>query len=158
MEFSGDELAGVVDLFGALSRSELCEALAELTYREGGEYEPDSFIDSISAAVDSYHLVAVDGDHVGLDGEVLVAGPGAFPMLPPGAGDIPHMLDIDPRPIDRETAGRAVLKRFRADAATVVDEGNPARVEQLLDVSYELESWTDVDLAEERELLDRVLG
>lgn len=157
MEFSGDELAGVVDLFGALTPAELRNALAELAYKADGEYEPDAFVERIDDALASYHLVAVAEGVDGVDDEVLVAGPGAFPTLPPEAGDLAHMLDIEERSVDRATAGVAVLDRFRSDAAAVVDEGDPARVERLLDVSYELESWTDVDLSEERALLDRVL-
>ncbi len=153
MEFTGDELAGVVDLFGALTPGELREGLAELAYKQDGEYEPDSFEETVEAAINSYHLVRVDTE----DEPLLVAGPGAFPMLPPEAGDLAHMLDIEERTVTRKTAGEAALDRFRTDAAAVVNEGDPERVKRLLDVSYELESWTDVDLSEERALLDRVL-
>jgi len=156
MEFSGDELAGVVDLFGALTPAELSEALAELAYRQDGEYDPEVFASDIEAAVESYHLVDLDGETAGTGESVLVAGPGAFPALPPGAEDLTHILDIDPREVDRATAGEAVLDRFREDAAAAVEAEDSERVEHLLDVSYELEAWADVDLAAEREHLDRV--
>lgn len=157
MEFSGDELAGVVDLFGALTPAELAEALAELTYRQDGEYDPNAFEADIEAAVASYHLVALDGETLGTGERTLVAGPGAFPALPPGAEDLTHILDIEPREVDRTTAGEATLGRFREDAAAAVESGDPARVERLVDVSYELEAWADVDLSAERDHLDRVL-
>lgn len=161
MDVSGDELAGVVDLFGALTRAELGEALAELAYKQGEGYDPDGFESEITAALERYHLVELDAG-TGMDGvnageSVLVPGPGAFPRLPEAAADLTHILDIDTRGVDRATAGEAVLDRFRADAATAVDTADPDRIEQLLDVSYELEAWADVDLAEERSLLDRTL-
>ncbi len=155
MELSGDELAGVVDLFGALTRAELGEALAELAYKQGEAYDPDGFATEIETAVDRYHLVELDAGLV-TDEPVLVAGPGAFPTLPAGAADLTHILDIDPRAVDRSTAGEAVLDRFRADAAAAVDAADPERVEHLVDVSYELEAWANVDLSAERDHLDRV--
>ena len=155
MELTGDELAGVVDLFGALTRTELGEALAELSYRRDGQYEPDAFEADVVDAIDRYQLVALDGDHH--ETPLLVAGPGAFPTLPSGAGDLAHMLDIETRQVGRSRAGEAVLGRFREDAAAAVADGDRERVERLIDVSYELEAWTDVDLADERTLLDRVL-
>ena len=156
MELSGDELAGVVDLFGALSRAELGEALAELAYKQGEEYDPDGFAAEITAAIEGYHLVELDAEVVDTGEAVLVPGPGAFPALPPGGSDLTHILDIEERTVDRATAGEAVLDRFRGDAAAAVDSGNPGRVERLLDVSYELEAWADVELSAERDLLDRV--
>jgi hypothetical protein len=156
MELSGDELAGVVDLFGALTQAELGEALAELAYKQGETYDPDGFITEIETAVDRYHLVELDAGLV-TNESVLVPGPGAFPALPPGAADLAHILGIDPRTVDRSTAGEAVLDRFRADAAAAVESGDHGRVERLLDVSYELEAWADVDLSAERDHLDRVV-
>jgi hypothetical protein len=157
MEFSGDELAGVVDLFGALTRAELGEALAELAYKEGDAYDPEGFESEIAGAIEGYHLVELDAGPVDTDESVLVPGPGAFPALPSGAEDLAHILDVAPRDIDRATAGEAVLDRFRADAAAAVESGDPGRVERLLDVSYELEAWADVDLSAERDHLDRVV-
>jgi len=156
MAFSGDELAGVVDLFGALTRAELGEALAELAYKQGEEYDPDGFSTEIAAAIGTYHLVELDTVAVETDGSVLVPGPGAFPTLPPGGADLTHILDIEGRELDRATAGAAVLDRFRADAAAAVESGEREHVERLVDVSYELEAWADVDLSAERDLLDRV--
>jgi hypothetical protein len=158
MELTGDELAGVVDLFGALTREELGEALAELAYKRREEYDAGGFTDEIVAAVESYHLICIDPDDapIDVDAPVLVAGPGAFPVLPEGATDLVHILDTDERELDRETAGRAVLDRFREDAAAAIEDGTPARIERLIDVSYELEAWADVDLSAERDHLDSV--
>jgi len=158
MELTGDELAGVVDLFGALTREELGEALAELAYKRREEYDTGGFTDEIGAAVERYHLIRVEPAALSVDADdpVLVAGPGAFPVLPEGATDLVHILDIDQREVDRETAGSAVLDRFRADAAAAVDDGSDSRIERLVDVSYELEAWADVDLSAERDHLDSV--
>jgi hypothetical protein len=158
MEVTGDELAGVVDLFGALTREELGEALAELAYKRREAYDTGGFADQIEAAIESYHLISVSSDNVSTDinSPVLVAGPGAFPVLPEGATDLVHILDIDQREVDRETAGRAVLDRFREDAAAAIETGDSSRIERLLDVSYELEAWAAVDLSAEREHLDNL--
>ena len=157
MNISGDELAGVVNLFGALTRDELGTGLAELAFKQGEVYDPDGFGSDIERALEGYHLVELDADVADTDGPVLVPGPGAFPALPPDAADLLHILEVEPRDIDRATAGVASLDRFRADAAAAVDSGEPGRVERLLDLSYELEAWADVDLSAEREQLDRVV-
>ena len=157
MDVSGDELAGVVDLFGALTREELGTGLAELAFKQGEEYDPDGFGSDIETAVQGYYLVELDADTVGTDDPVLAPGPGAFPALPPGAADLLHILELEHREIDRATAGAAALDRFRADAAAAVDSGDPEQVERLLDVSYELEAWADVELSAEREHLDGVV-
>jgi len=142
-----DELAGVVELFGALRRPELEEALSELAYRRG-EDPPDGLVD---AATEGFVLVAFEAD-----GERLLApGPAAFPTPPEGAEDLPHILDVEGRSVDRETLGRAAEERLRAEAARAVADGDEARVAELLDVSYDLESWTPVDLEGVRERLRR---
>jgi hypothetical protein len=132
-----DELAGIVDLFGALSREELAEARSELAFRQGRE-EPDPA--AVEAALEEYALV----EHEGL----FVAGPAAFPTLPPEASDLPYIVEVPEREVDREELGEHVLDRLRA----AVDEGDPERVREL---SYDLEAWTPVDASEVRERLDR---
>lgn len=155
MDPTPDELAGVVGLFGALTRAELCEGLAELAFKRGEEYDPDAFEGNVEDALRSYHLVAVDADA----GEsLLVVGPAAFPELPDGATDLPHILDVPGRDPDREAAGTAAAQRFRQDAATAIDDVDTDRIRALLDVSYELEAWGDVDLSAARERMDDALG
>jgi hypothetical protein len=145
--FTPDELAGIVDLFGALTRAELAEALSELAYRQG-ETVPDGTIDD---ALEAFALVVVERD----DAEDLLApGPSAFPTLPDGAEDLPHILDVDTRHVDREAVGRAAEKRLRADAARAVANEEPARAAELLDVSYDLEAWGGVELDDIRDRLD----
>lgn len=159
MSYTGDELAGVVDLFGELTRAELCEALAELAFRQGEAYEPSRFEADVDDAVRSYHLVAVDPDTAEAvdgeleDGSVLLAGPLAFPTLPEDARDLPHILDVETREVPRDAVGEAVAERFREDARAAIDAGDRSRAETLLDASYELEPWTGVDLASVREEL-----
>ncbi|PSQ46685.1 hypothetical protein BRD19_11635 [Halobacteriales archaeon SW_7_65_23] len=155
MDVTGDELAGVVELFGGLTREELRNGLAELAFKRGEEYDPDVFADDIQAGIEGYYLIALEsGDVEGTDEPVLVAGPAAFPELPEDARDLVHILDVDERAIDRETAGRRAAERFRADAAQALDDGDDDRITTLIDVSYELEAWGDVDLADVRDRLD----
>lgn len=144
-----DELAGVVDMFGGLTREELDEALAELAYRHGEE-PPDP---DVADALERY--VLVEHDHGG--DTLLVPGPVAFPALPEDGTDLPHMLDVPARSIDREALARDVEERFRADVARVVAAEDEARMRELLDVSYELDAWGPVDLGEMRGRLDDAL-
>lgn len=151
---TADELAGIVDLFGALTREELAEALAELAFKQGEGYDPDQFGEDIDGAIAGYQLVRVD-DHT-LDDvtePVLVIGPTAFPELPQDARDLLHILDIEKRTVETETATEAAVRAYRSDAATVVNTGSE-RVGELLDISYDIETWADVDLSETRARLD----
>jgi len=177
MDPSGDELAGIVDLFGGLTRAELGEALVELAFRDGTDREPAAFAGDIDDALAEYYLVAVEYDGViageekggdetegsGTDGgtgpegetELLVPGPVAFPELPEHATDLPHIMDISGRHVDRERVGNAAEERFRADTARAVAAGDDERMRELLDVSYELEAWAaPVELSTARDRLD----
>jgi hypothetical protein len=149
MDPSGDELAGVVDLFGALSREELLEALGELAFRRGESADADALSAAVDDAVDRFYLLPVD--------DVLVAGPAAFPTLPDGAEDLPHILDVDRRDVDRTAAAEAAEERFRTLAARAVEEAGDDRLRELLDVSYDLEAWGAVDVADARDAIDRTL-
>jgi len=151
MDPTADDLAGVVDLFGALTRSELGRALSELAFKRGEEIaNVEALIDD---ALDSYHLVEVDTG----DGEpLLVPGPTAFPTLPDGAEDLPHIMDDAGDAVDEADRMHAVETRFREDAAEAINQGDAERIAELLDVSYELEVWGDVDLETARERLDSV--
>jgi hypothetical protein len=155
LALSTDELAGVADLFGGLTRAELATALEELAFREGVDPPADGTVDD---AVREYALV--EYPHEAEDGSdedaapLLVPGPAAFPTLPEGAADLPHILDVSERRIDRERLGRAVEERFRGDVARAVADDDEALVDRLLDVSYDLETWGPVELGDLRERLD----
>ena len=146
--FTPDDLAGIVDLFGALTRSELDEALSELAYRRS-EAIPSGCVDD---AIDAFALVELDGD--GDDEPLLTPGPAAFSTLPEGAEDLPHILDVPTRTVDEDVVGRAAETRLRREAARAVAKGDTARADELLDVSYDIEAWTPVDLTEVRARLD----
>ena len=143
-----DELAGIVDLFGALRRPELSAAVSELAYRRGAE--PPDVDAAVEAARSSFVLVAVPGE----EGELVVVGPAAFPTLPDGAEDLPHILDVEPRSVDRGRVGRAAEERLRGEAARAVAAGDPARIAALRDVTYDLEAWAPVALGMLRARLD----
>ncbi|GAA0463099.1 hypothetical protein MUK72_07685 [Halococcus dombrowskii] len=157
MELTHDELAGIVDLFGALSLSELATAGDELAFKRGTELAgPD-----VDAALAAYRLVAFDPDAITdrtTDEQLLAAGPTAFPALPDGAEDLPHILDVDACTPDRAALGAVVEERFRADAARAVAEDDHDRIARLLDVSYDLETWAPVALDGVRDRLDTAAG
>lgn len=149
MDVSGDELAGIVDLFGALAREELVAALSELAFRRGVDADEDDLAATVDAAVDEFYLVPVD--------DRLVAGPAAFPTLPDRSEDLPHILDAEHRSVDRPAAARAAEARFRRAASTAVADGEDGRLRTLLDISYDLEAWGAVDVADARDAIDRAL-
>ena len=152
--FGSDELAGVIDLFGALTPAELESALGELAFKRGEDVDPETVAAAIDDAVASYAIVRYDDG----DRTLLVSGPAAFPTLPPNAEDLPHILDVPDREVDREAAGTAVATRLRSEAATAVNAGDTATMRRLLDVTYDVEVWSDaVAVDDVRERLDDAL-
>lgn len=162
MAARGDHLAGIVDMFGGLTREELRQAVREVAFRTGTD-EPVAEEDlqtAIDEAIDAYRLVTVDPDVLAdfdRNDTLLVAGPTAFPEVPEGGQDLPLILDIDRRTVDRETIARAVHRRFRTETARALAAGDHRRATTLLDVSYDIESWAPIDLGDVRARLDDAL-
>jgi hypothetical protein len=157
-----DDLAGVVDLFDWLTRAELASALSELAYKRRAEVDGDAIAAAIDVAVAEYALVpappaaltesgddaaAVADPDDGVDAErvALAVGPAAFPSLPDGAGDLPHILDVPDRDVDREALSEAVLARLSTDAVAAINESDADRLAVLADVTYDIEAWAPVD-------------
>ena len=95
------------------------------------------------------------------DGEterLLAPGPVAFPTLPAGAEDLPHLLDAPERDVDRATLAARVEGRLRSDAARAVVDGDAARMRRLLDVTYDLDTWGPADVEDVRRRLDDALA
>ena len=162
-----DDLAGVVDLFGWLTRAELTRALSELAFKRRTEVDDDAIAAAIDVAVAEYALVpappeALDeaggeaavadpDDGVDADEVALAVGPAAFPSLPEGASDLPHILDVPERGVDREALSAAVLARLSEDAVAVIRDGDADRLAVLADVTYDIEAWAPVDAGDVRE-------
>lgn len=161
-----DELAGVVDLFGGLTRDELADALVELAFKRGQDVDEDAVEATIEDAIHDYYLVEVPQHYV-LDNTVesnetidsddpddvdniLAPGPVAFPTLPDGAEDLPHILDAPRRDLDRDVLGAAIVNQLRAE----VDDADSDRARDLLDVTYDAEAWASVDLTGIRDDLE----
>lgn len=142
----GDALAGIVALFGGLTRAELSTAVREHAGRHGdGTEHPD---DAIDAAQDAYELLAVAHDGT----TVLVPGPIAFPEPPAGAEDLPHILaDTERRTVPAAARADAVRQRLTAAAADADPGSEHAR--RLVDVTYDAEAWVAVDLSGVRNTL-----
>ncbi|WP_415380762.1 hypothetical protein [Halosimplex sp. TS25] len=152
MSLLADELAGVVDLFGGLTREELHRALEELAFKRGEEPDGDAVAAAVEDTVESYHIVPVEHE-----GEtLLVAGPVAFPTLPEHAEDLPHIMDVEERTVGREAVAAAVRERLEAETEAVAAGGNSERADTLVDVCYDLETWAAVDTAGLRARLDGV--
>ena len=154
MELTPDELAGVVDVVAPVTRAELVQACGELAFKRGADIDEDAYEAAIEAALSTYHLVVVADHDTGTDDPLVVVGPAAFPALPEGAEDLPHILDVPDRDPASEAVAAAAERRFREDAAEAVREGDGDRIQALLDVSYDLEAWGPVDLVSARGHLD----
>jgi len=154
MELIPDDLAGVVDVVGPLTRDELDQACGELAFKRGEDADASAFESAIEAALSGYQLLAVDDHAADASEPLLVVGPAAFPTFPDGVEDLPHILDVPERELDRETTARAAEQRFRADAAAAAGAGDEERIAELLDVSYDLEAWGPVELGAARDRLD----
>ena len=152
-----DELAGVVDLFGALTREELSRALAELAFKRRTEVNEAAITAAIDAGVAEYYLVAAPDEAVEAGGDrdegFLAVGPAAFPTLPANATDLPHILDVPDREVDRERLADVVRGRLRDDALDAISDGSDDRLETLVDVTYDLEAWAPVDASPIRDRL-----
>lgn len=155
----GDELAGIAAQFGALSREDLVRAVEELAFKRGEEVSAATADAAVDRALADLRLVAVDRGAEGAGEELLAPGPTAFPSLPTGAEDLPHILDAEERSVPREELVEPAERRLRAAAATAVADGDRERIEGLLDATYDLESWApDADVASVRERLDAALA
>ncbi|WP_418285252.1 DUF7109 family protein [Halorubrum sp. DTA46] len=173
-----DDLAGIVDLFDWLTRAELSRALSELAFKQRTEVDEDAIAAAIDIAVTEYALVpapptalfeagsseptgvidpasagdgAGAGDNTDRGDVALAVGPAAFPSLPADAEDLPHILDVPERDVDRESLSAAVLDRLSADAVAAINDRETERLETLADVTYDLEAWAPVDAGEIRE-------
>ena len=163
-----DDLAGVVDLFEWLTRAELARALSELAFKRRAEVDDDAIAAAVDVAVAEYALVPAppaalsEGGEsppatadpeagLGADDVALAVGPAAFPSLPAGAGDLPHILDVPERDVDREALSEAVLSRLSEDAVSAIRESDADRLEVLADVTYDVEAWAPVDAGAIRE-------
>ncbi|GAA0533549.1 hypothetical protein ABNG02_09425 [Halorubrum ejinorense] len=149
-----DDLAGVVDLFAWLTRTELSQALSELAFKSRTEVDEDAIDAAIDLAVAEYALVPAPAAALSSEGTesaseretALAVGPAAFPTLPEGAADLPHILDIPSREVDREALSDAVLERLREEAVAAIGDGDDDRLETLADVTYDVEAWAPVDV------------
>ncbi|MFB6126402.1 MAG: hypothetical protein ABEJ79_03770 [Halolamina sp.] len=168
-----DEVAGIVDAFNALEPSELRRALSELAYRQGIAVDADdpSVERTVTRALGDFRLLTVDGAAVegspdaesddDSPAEYLVVGPSAFPELPAGGDDLPHILDVDRRAVDRDVVAETAAARVREEAEAVLSGGgadadaDPGRAATLREVTYDVESLGGgVDLRPLRERLD----
>lgn len=134
---TGDVLAGITSLFGGLTRAELCEACMELLYKAEGERAAEDAIDAaLERAIDEHRLLELD------DRDLLIAGPAAFPELPEFAEDLPVLLDIEEREVDRERAAGGLVESLVEELEAGAD---PERQRTIAQLSYDIEAWANVD-------------
>ena len=148
MELDIDEIAGILGRFGGLTREELDTALEEVAFRRGEDAPPRSSIET--QLTDGEQAGAIVRTEVA-DATLLVPGPAAFPVEPAGAEDLPHILDITPREIDRRLIASSLIDDIKQEITTAP---NQSRRKTLLDLSYDIEAWSGIDAASLREQLD----
>jgi len=160
-----DELAGVLELFGALTESEFERAVKEVAFRAGREVDDATVAERVNAAAASFHVVRVEAsavEHVvpAFDGTeaAYVPGPRAWPTEPEHAEDLPHILDVRPRDVDRTALAGRVRQQLRTTVEQAAARGDADRLQEVLDVTYDVETWADVDLADTRGLVDGALS
>ena len=150
VELGPDQLAGITGLFGGLTRDELRESCSELVYLASGESLSQERCDSwIDDALESFHLVESEIEN----GRVLISGPTAFPRVPSGAEDLPHILDIEPRSIDRDETATHLVDVLEAEVTPDLSEDRAA---ELVALTYDLESWADVDAESIRDMIEAI--
>lgn len=149
MEPTSDELAGVADLFGGLTREEFETAFENVAARQGAAFDPAALAERIAAARREYYLLAAETG----GSAVLVPGPAALPALPDHAEDLPHMMNVPERAIDTDRLAGVARDRLAAEADRAIADGDPDRVRFLLDVCYDAEAWGPVDVDPVRERL-----
>ena len=149
MEPTPDELAGVVNLFGGLTREELRRAVEHVAARQGASVDPTTVAERIDAARRGYYLLAVE--HGGET--VLVAGPAALPALPDHGENLPHIMDVPDRTVDTGVLVEAARQRLDDDATRAATADDADRAAFLLDVCYDAEAWGPIDVDPIRERL-----
>lgn len=148
MDLTHDDLAGIVDLFGALPEAALRRGIEELAFRRGEDVETP--VDElISDALEGFALATITVE----DQRMLVPGPAAFPTLPEGAEDLPHILDAPRRSVPAAALEAAVRKRLATEALSVDDADRAA---ELIDVTYDAEAWAGIDLRDVRDRLESI--
>ena len=161
-----DSLAGIVDLFGWLTPTELTRAVDELAFKRRETVESDTVETLVDDAVDAYVLVSAplgaleenvsEAETIASgDDPALAAGPVAFPTRPDGATDLPHILDVTSRTVVRDVLADAVLERLSRESVAAITSDDAARLETLADVTYDLEAWAAVDVSRVR---DRIVA
>ncbi|MFB6077351.1 MAG: hypothetical protein ABEJ80_00050 [Halarchaeum sp.] len=158
MALDPDELAGVCDLFGGLSRDELARAAEELAFRRGDEFDADAHDAAVADAIAAFVLLelAPASDDTAADaGEpLLVPGPRAFPRTPDGGADLPHILDVSRRDVPGDAVESAVRARLAA-AVNDLDEDDAERASVLLDVTYDAAALTGGEFGDVRDAIER---
>lgn len=154
-----DALAGIVDLFGALTAAELEEAVEELAFRLGEDHDEAAVDEAVGEALERHVLVETDRP-----GErVLVVGPAAFPRLPEHAEDLPHIMSVPNREVDRDAVAATLLEGLLeraegldpdASSADGDGDGEDEEAAGLLELSYDLEAWASVDAGPLRDRLE----
>tara|TARA_B110000014_G_scaffold263296_1_gene259582 strand:+ start:1005 stop:1484 length:480 start_codon:yes stop_codon:yes gene_type:complete len=146
-----DELAGAVDLFGGLSRMELVQGFEDISARMGDSVDIETLNGRIDEAVEKYYLVEMKSQ------DLLVVGPTALPELPEGGEDLPHLILVGEREINREEVEKSVVDRMDKEVEIVISRKDIDQMGRLLDVCYDLEIWAEINVEGIRKKLEGIM-
>ncbi|HII51652.1 MAG TPA: hypothetical protein HA321_01915, partial [Halobacteriales archaeon] len=77
--------------------------------------------------------------------------------LPEGGEDLPHLILVGEREINREELEKGVAERLGKEVEIAIFEKDRNQIESLLDVCYDLEMWAGVDVDGIRKKLERII-
>jgi hypothetical protein len=149
MKLTLDELAGAVDLFGGLTRDELIQGCEDICARSGEVIDFELMDEKIENAIEKYYLIELK------ERGLLVIGPVALPKLPEGGEDLPHLIQVENRSIDKKEIEKVVFERIEEEIKNNSLEEDLESLEILLDICYDIEIWSSGGMEETRKVLER---
>lgn len=149
MKLTLDELAGAVDLFGGLTREELIQGCEDICARSGEVIDFEFINDKIENAIKKYYLVELK------ERGLLVIGPVALPKLPEGGEDLPHLIQVENRLINKKEIEKIVFERMEEEIKVNSFEEDLESLERLLDICYDIEIWSSGGIEEARKALEK---
>lgn len=145
VKLTNDDIAGIAEMFGVISRKQLEQALIELSYRQGEELSETAAENAVQEALSSFALVAISHQP-----QELTAGPAAYPTLPVGANDLPHMLEQDRQKPDPAVVREAANQRYREAVDEAIEASDTETLQDLLQLSYDIEAWAEITVDDVR--------
>lgn len=154
---SAAELTGIVYVLGAVTFEEICAVDQEIAELRGSVYGTSSMQELCTEAVQDHLLESVAAEDVcgaEADGTTyFIAGPNAFPEIPPELSQIIDILNLSMRKVDMGIIATKLLQNFRKrihrlEIKIGSIEGNNEEIQKLesqysdlFNLYYDYDSW-----------------